>query len=490
MDSPPIDLSPDEFRRLGHQIIDLLAEQLAGVREAPTRRVLPDEVRDRLLNTPLNDTPTSPDALIQQVKDDILPYPLGNQSPRFFGWVNSTPAPLGVLADLLAAAHDSPAVNSDIAAYFVELAVIRWMRTLFRFPSTAGGLLTSGGTVANLLGLAAMRHMMSQGNMRRLGMTAEPARMVIYTSTQGHSCIQKSAELLGFGDEHLRRIPVDSQYRMDVAALRQAVERDRSNGLRPVAVAANAGTVNSGAIDPLDAIADVCADEALWLHVDGAYGGFGILSPEAAPLYKGIERADSIAIDPHKWLYAPVEAGCVLVRDGDLLRSTFGVAPSYLQHDSPYPWLSEFGIQQTRGFKALKVWMTLQQVGLQGYRDLISSDIAHAKALQAKIQERPDFELVAAGPLSITCFRYQPPGMMDEVTLDAVNRALLKRMNASGKAFMTSTELKGRFVLRACIVNFRTTDADLDALLDAAAEAGKAELERMKPADSTPPGTS
>ena len=473
MERPPIDLPPDEFRRLGHQIIDLLADQLAGVRDAPVRRVLPDEVRDRLLNTRLNDAPASPDALIEQVKNDILPYPLGNQSPRFFGWVNSTPAPLGVLAELLAAAHDAPAVNSDIAAYFVELAVIRWMRTLFRFPATTGGLLTSGGSAANLIGLAAMRHMMSQGNMRRLGMTAEPARMVIYTSMQGHSCIQKAAELLGFGDEHLRRIPVDSQYRMDVAALRQAVERDRANGLRPVCVAANAGTVNSGAIDPLDAIADLCADEALWLHVDGAYGGFGILAPEAAPHFKGIERADSLAIDPHKWLYTPIEAGCVLVRDGDLLRSAFGVAPSYLQHDSPYPWLSEFGIQQTRGFKALKVWMTLQQVGLQGYRDLISADIAHAKTLQAKIQARPDFALIAAGPLSITCFRYQPPGMTDEVALDALNKALLKRMNAGGKAFMTSTELKGRFVLRACIVNFRTTDADLDALLDAAAEAGR-----------------
>ena len=473
MDPSPIDLSPDEFRRLGHDLIDQLADQLAGVREAPVRRVLPDEVRDRLLNTKLDDAPTAPDDLLKRVREDVLPYPLGNQSPRFFGYVNSTPAPLGVLADLIAAAHDSPAVNSDLATYFVELSLIRWLRGLFRFPTTAGGLLTSGGSVANLLALAAMRHMMSQGHMRKLGMTAEPARMVIYTSTQGHSCIQKAVELLGFGDDHLRRIPVDADYRMDVKALRQAVEHDRANGLRPVAVAASAGTVNTGAVDPFDDIAEVCADEALWMHVDGAYGGFGILSPDAAPLYKGIERADSIAIDPHKWLYAPVEAGCVLVRDADLLRSTFAVTPSYLQHDSPYPWLSDYGIQQTRGFKALKVWLQLQQVGLQGYRDLISADIAHAKALQAKIQARPDFELVAAGPLSITCFRFKPQGVTDEAEVDRRNRALLKRMNASGKAFMTSTELKGRFVLRACIVNFRTTGADLDALLDAAAEAGK-----------------
>ncbi|HYO89875.1 MAG TPA: pyridoxal-dependent decarboxylase [Candidatus Limnocylindrales bacterium] len=475
MDSSTIDLSPDEFRRLGHVLIDLLADQLAGAREAPVRRPLPEAVRDRLLNAPLNDAPEAPDALLQRVKDDMLPYSLGNSSPRFFGWVNSPPAPLGILGDLLAAGQGSPAVNSDRAAYFVEMAVVGWIRAMFGLPETTGGILTSGGTAANVIGLAAMRHMMAQGNMRRLGMTAEPARMVLYTSTQAHSCLQKAAELLGFGDEHLRRIPVDSEYRMDVAALREAVGRDRANGLRPVCVAASAGTVNTGAVDPLDAIADLCADEAMWFHIDGAYGGFGILSPAAAPLFKGIERADSLAVDPHKWLYAPIEAGCALVRDGDLLRAVFGVSPAYLNHDSPYPWLSDLGIQQTRGFKALKIWLVLQQVGLQGFRDLISADIAHAKALQAKIKARPEFELVAAGPLSITCFRYKPVGMADD-KVDALNKALQKGLDASGKAFVSSTEIDGRFVLRACIVNFRTTDADLDVLLDAAAEAGKAEL--------------
>ncbi len=475
MTPPPIDLSPDEFRRLGHQMIDLLADQLAGIRDAPVRRPLPDDVRNRLLKSPLRDAPTEPDALLQQVKDDILPYPLGNSSPRFFGWVNSPPAPLGVLADLLAAAHDTPAVNSDLSAYFVEMATVGWIRGMFGLPESTGGVLTSGGSVANLVGLAAMRHMMAQGNMRRLGMTAEPARMVIYVSTQAHSCLQKAAELLGFGSDHLRVIPVDGHYRMDVAALRRAVERDRANGLRPVCVAASAGTVNTGAIDPLDAIADVCAEEALWFHVDGAYGGFGILSPDAAPLFKGIERADSLAVDPHKWLYTPIEAGCALVRDSELLRSAFSVAPAYLQHDSPYPWLSEFTLQQTRGFRALKVWMLLQQVGLQGYRDLISADIARAKTLREKLKARPDFELVADGPLSITCFRYAPSGLTGEAAVDALNKGLHKRLDAAGKAFVSSTVLKERFALRACIVNFRTTDADLDAMLDAVAEAGKAE---------------
>lgn len=475
-----IDLTPDEFRRLGHQIIDLLADHLAGIREAPVRRLLPDDVRDRLLKTPLNDAPVSSDALLKQVQDDVLPYPLGNSSPRFFGWVNSTPAPLGILGDLLAAGYGSPAVTSDRSAYFVEMAVIDWIRAMFGLPEGAGGLLTSGGSAANLVGLAAMRHMMAHSNMRRLGMTTEPARMVIYTSNEGHSCLQKAAELLGFGDDHLRRVPVDDDYRMDIAALREAVGRDRAKGLRPVCVAASAGTVNTGAIDPLDAIADLCEDEALWFHVDGAYGGFGILSPDAAPLFKGIERADSLAIDPHKWLYVPVEAGCALVRDGDLLRAAFSVSPAYLKHDSAFPWLSDLGIQQTRGFKALKIWLVLQQIGLQGLRDLISADITHAKLLQAKIAARPDFELVAAGPLSITCFRYKPAGLSDEAALDVLNRALHKRLDAGGKAFTSSTELNGHFALRACIVNFRTTDADLDMLLDAVTEAGQAEVQERR----------
>ena len=294
--------------------------------------------------------------------------------------------------------------------------------------------------------------------------------MVIYTSTQGHSCIQKAVELLGFGSDALRIIPVDADYRMDIAALEAQIAVDRAAGLRPVCVVANAGTVNTGAIDPLDALVDLCAREDLWFHIDGAYGGFGILAEQTAGLYKGIERADSLAIDPHKWLYMPVECGCCLVRDAQAMRNAYSLVPPYIRDDRALPWFSEFGIQQTRGFKALKLWLTLQQVGLDGYKQLISRDIDLARQLQAKIRARSDFELVATGPLSVTCFLYVPSNGAD---IEAINRKLIPLVQAEGQIFITGTELAGRFALRACIVNFRTSEADLDLLLNVIADAGQ-----------------
>jgi glutamate/tyrosine decarboxylase-like PLP-dependent enzyme len=257
---------------------------------------------------------------------------------------------------------------------------------------------------------------------------------------------------------------------MDVAALRARVASDRAAGLRPAAVVASAGTVNTGAIDPLEPLADLCAAEDLWLHVDGAYGGVAVLDPATRPLLAGLERADSVGVDPHKWLYIPVECGCAFVRDGRLLRETFSLVPPYLRDDTALPWFSEFTVQQTRGFRALKLWMVLQQVGLEGYGALIARDIALARTLRARLEAAPDFELVAAGPLSITCFRHRPPGVGD---VDAFTRAVAERVQRGGEAFLTTSELDGRAVLRACLVNFRTTEADLDRLLDAIRDAGR-----------------
>jgi aromatic-L-amino-acid/L-tryptophan decarboxylase len=395
---------------------------------------------------------------------------MGNSSPRFFAWVNSPPAPMGVLAELLAAAHDPSVAGGDHAATYVEHGVLNWIKSIMCFPVESGAVLTSGGSVASLVPLAVMRFKKAHGNIRAQGYSGETAPMVIYTSMQGHSCIQKAVELLGFGSDYLRKIPTDAEYRMDVNALIAQIAVDRAAGLRPVCVAASAGTVNTGAIDPINAIADVCAAEDLWFHLDGAYGGFGILSEQAGSLYDGIERADSIAVDPHKWLYMPVECGCALVKDAQAMRDTFSLVPPYLRDPEALPWFAEFTIQQTRGFKALKLWLTLQQVGEQGYRDLISHDIAMARALQAKITARDDFELCAAGPLSVTCFRYTPSGAQDVETL---NRQLLAIVQREGHAFLTSTELDGKLMLRACIVNFRTMEADLDTLLATIAEAGQ-----------------
>jgi glutamate/tyrosine decarboxylase-like PLP-dependent enzyme len=465
-----IDLSPDDFRQLGYRAIDLLAEHLATSADAPTRRPVPDDLRQQFLTQPLPTEPGDPAALLETVAQDILAYPMGNSSPRFFAWVNSTPAPLGILADLLAAGLGASVAGGDQAATYVEHAVLNWLKTIMRFPASAGGVLASGGSVANLIALGVMRQVKSGGVIRAQGFQGQAAPMVVYTSAQGHSCIQKAVEVLGIGHDYLRKIPVDADYRLDVDKLRAQIAADRAAGLNPVCVAANAGTVNTGAIDPLDALADLCAAENLWLHVDGAYGGVGILAEEVAPLYNGIERADSLAIDPHKWLYMPVECGCTLVKDAQAMRDTFSLIPPYLRDDAALPWFSEFSIQQTRGFKALKLWLVMQQIGVNGYRELISRDIALAKTLQAKIQARPDFELAAAGPLSVTCFRYAPSGVDD---LNRLNKMLVAVVQHDGRAFLTSTELNGQTLLRACIVNFRTTEADLDILLDAVAEAGQ-----------------
>jgi glutamate/tyrosine decarboxylase-like PLP-dependent enzyme len=464
-----IDLSPEAFRALGYQAVDMIAEQLAAQAQLPVRQPVPQDVCDHLMHQPLPETGSNPATILSRIGDEVLPYPMGNSSSRFFAWVNSPPAPLGIVAELLAAGLNASVAGGDHAATYVEHGVLNWIKAIFGFPETAGALLCSGGSVANLIPLAVMRHVKTNGTIRTKGLTAGSAPMVVYTSVQGHSCIQKAVELLGIGSDYLRKIPVDSEYRMDIAALEAQIAADRAAGLNPVCVAASAGTVNVGSIDPLDALADLCEREALWFHVDGAYGGFGILAAQTDGLFKGIERADSVAIDPHKWLYVPVECGCTIVRDAQAMRDAFSLVPAYLRDDRALPWFSEFGIQQTRGFKALKLWMVMQQIGLDGYKELISHDVAMAQALQAKIRARDDFELVTAGPLSVTCFRYTPANVSD---VEALNRRLVPILQASGEAFLTGTELDGRFVLRACVVNFRTVEADLDRLLDAIVAAG------------------
>jgi len=474
-----IDLSPEEFRALGYRAIDLLAEQLAAIPDAPARRALPEELRESLMRQPLPEAGCPAEDVLATMASSILPYPMGNASPRFFAWVNSPAAPLGILAELLAAGMNPSVAGGDHAATYVEHGVLGWLKQLVGYPADSGAILVSGGSIANLVGLAAMRFVKAQGQIRAQGFAGEAARMVVYTSTQGHSCLEKAVELLGIGHDHLRKIAVDADYQMDVGQLRAAIAADRAAGLRPVCVAASAGTVNTGAIDPLDAIVDLCAAEGLWFHVDGAYGAVGVLARQTTGLFAGMERADSLAIDPHKWLYVPVECGCAFVRNAQTLRDTFSLVPPYLRDDNSLPWFAEFGPQQTRGFRALKLWMVVQQIGAQGYRELISRDIALARALQDKIRARGDFELIAAGPLSVTCFRYAPPGMGD---LDALNRRLLDIVQREGQVFLTSTQLDGRLVLRACIVNFRTNEADLDFLLDVLAEAGQRviRLERLK----------
>ncbi len=471
-----LDLTPDQFRELGYRAIDLIAESLERLqkRQEPARRAVPPALREELLAQPLPERGTRPEELLEFVAQNVLPYPLGHNPPRFFAWVNSPAAPISILGELLVAGMNSSLAGGDQAGVYLEHAVLAWLKEIMGFPPEGGALLVSGGSMASIVGLAVMRYVKAlTGDVRGQGLRLENAPMVVYASTEGHSCIEKAVELLGIGHEYLRKIPVDADFRMDVAELRQQIGADRREGLHPVCVVASAGTVNTGAIDPLEAIADLCQEEGLWFHVDGAYGGVAILAEEVRPFMAGIQRADSLGIDPHKWMYVSIECGCVMVRDKQAMRDAFSAVPPYLRDDRQLPWFSEFGPQQTRGFRALKLWLALKQVGMEGYRQLIARDIRLARALREKLLAAPDFELAAAGPLSCTCFRYAPPGAKD---LDALNQTLLESVQKQGDVYLTSTRLRGQFVLRANILNFRTNEDDLDFLVDTLQRAGRQAL--------------
>ncbi len=464
-----------EFLRLGQRALALAAEHVSGIRDRPVYRRLTEDRRALLMDQPLPDDGASPDAILSFIADHVLTHPMGNGHPRFFGWVNSPPAHLAILSELLATAMNPSCAGGDHAAIYLERCAVRWLMDLIGFPTSGSmGLLLSGGSTATIVGLAAARHSVAGAdgwNVREHGLQSGHPRLVLYVSADGHTCIRKAAEILGLGADHVRVVPTDGEYRLDLGALAAVVAKDRVAGLRPFCVAASAGTIGTGAIDPLDAIADFCAAQALWLHVDGAYGAVGILDPAVAPYYTGLERAQSVALDPHKWLSVPVECGCVLVRDGELLRDAFSLVPSYVRTDpgkgiGGLPWYAEYGLQQTRGFRALKVWVTLMAVGRRGMAAHVIRHNRLARRLAAAVDHAPDLELLAPVALSIVCFRFVPlDWRASEADLDALNKAIMEAIQEEGEAFLTGAVLKGRFALRACVLHYATTEDDVAFLV-------------------------
>jgi len=429
------------------------------------------------MNMAMPAAPLSGDEILRLLTERILPYPMGNGHPRFFGWVNSPPAMMAVITEILAAAMNPSCAGGDHAAIYLEHCVIRWLMQLLGFPTEgSAGLLASGGSAASLTALAAARHW-ALGQLgidvRKQGVCGIHAKLRIYASTQVHSCVQKAVELLGLGSESIGWIRIDEDFRLSLDELRQAIREDRQQGWHPFCIVANAGSVHTGAIDPLDALAAVALESNLWLHVDGAYGAGAVLDSNCKALFAGIERADSIALDPHKWLSVPVECGCVLVRDGSLLRDTFSLVPPYIRTEpgkgiGNLPWFAEYGFQQTRGFRALKLWVTLAHAGTSGLQQQVAREIALARYLEQRIDAAPDLELRSKGKLSIVCFRYLPKELAgNEEAVDALNKKVMERMQADGTAFVTNTTLADRFVLRACILHYGTTERDIDTMLQA-----------------------
>ena len=470
----PIEMSGGVFRQAGHALIDRIGDWLEALPGGPLLRDEPPADVRRALHADrtLPEAGAEAAALLDEAAALLFQHSLFNGHPRFFGYITSSPAPIGALGDLLASA-----VNQNVGAWRlapmateIERQTIRWIAELIGFPTTAGGLLVSGGNMANFVCFLAARTAKAGAAVRTTGLRAMSAPLRVYASVDTHTWIHKAADLFGLGTEAIRWIPTDDRQRMNTAALEQQIVADAANGELPFLVVGTAGSVSTGAVDPLGEIAKVCRRHDVWFHVDGAYGALAAQVPGAPSSLLAIGDADSLAVDPHKWLYAPLEAGCALVRRPDDLQRTFSYHPTYYHFDGEVTNYYDYGPQNSRGFRALKVWLALRQVGRTGYHEMIADDIRLAQQLHTLVQEHPDFEALTQH-LSITTFRYVPRDLQAAPQTDAakaylqdLNRELLARLERSGEAFLSNATIGDRFALRACIVNFRTSAADIEAL--------------------------
>ena len=472
------------FRTLGHQLVDRVAGFLESLPRAPvTRDESPSTVREALnLTGSLPESGMDPGLLLEQTAQLLFAHSLFNGHPRFFGYITAPPAPIGILGDFLAAA-----VNPNVgvwtlspAATEIESQTVRWIASLIGYPVDCGGLLVSGGNMANLVCFLAARAAKAGWDVREQGVLAHAGRRIrVYGSTETHTWIQKAADLGGLGTASIRWIATDARLRMDVAALRREIEADAAAGDVPCLVVGTAGSVSTGAVDPLPEISALCREYGVWFHVDGAYGGFAAGVPQAPDDLRGLSQADSVAVDPHKWLYAPLEAGCALVRDPASLRAAFAYHPPYYHLNERATNYVDYGPQNSRGFRALKVWLALRHVGASGYRKMIADDIRLSRAMAQAISRNAELELMTQD-LSITTFRYVPRDLSTNVKearveryLDALNREILDRLQRGGETFVSNALVGGRYVLRACIVNFHTTQADVEAVPGIVARIGR-----------------
>jgi len=497
----PIAMAPEEFRRAGHRLVDLIAEFLARMPEGPvTHDESPETLRALLGESDaLPQHGTDASTLLDAAAALLFEHSLFNGHPRFFGYVTASPAPIGMLGDLLAAAVNANAGAWRLApmATEIEAQTIRWLADLVGFPRDGGGLLVSGGNMANIVALLAARHSAAGWDVRRAGLQAATnPRLRVLASSETHTWLQKAVDLAGLGTDAIHWIPTDDQQRIDPHALRRAIAEDRERGDVPLMIVATAGTVSTGAVDPLPVIADLCEREGVWLHVDGCYGGFAVCAPDTPADLEGLRRADSVALDPHKWLYTPLEAGALLVRDRDKLRQAFAYHPPYYHFGAEATNYLDFGPQNSRGFRALKVWLALRHVGRAGYAQMIGDDIRLSRWLAERVARHAELELFTQN-LSITTFRYVPPDLAAspapqeredvERYLDRLNQELLDRIQRSGETFVSNAVVRDRYVLRPCIVNFRTSQADLAALIDTVVRLGRQADASMR-ADARPVG--
>ena len=466
------DLDPedwDETRRQAHRMLDDMLDHIRHIRDQPVWRPMPKDTRAGF-RAPLPQTGQPLEDIHSEFLSAILPYGSGNTHPRFMGWVQGAGTVPGMLAEMLAAGLNANLGGRDHAGIEVERQLVAWVREMFGFPDCASGIFVTGTSMANFMAVLVARTKAMGTSVRKSGLAKAGSRLRGYTSAAAHGCVKRAFEYAGLGADALREVSVDAAHRMDVAELRARIRRDRMAGLEPFMVTASAGTVDVGAIDDLSAIAELCAEEKLWFHVDGAYGALGVLSPQIAPRLNGLERADSIAFDFHKWGQVPYDAGFLLVRDGKLHMDTFASPAAYLRRDTRglaagSPWPCDFGPDLSRGFRALKTWFTLKSFGSQRLGEMMAQSCAMARHLEARVRNEPELELVAGAQLNIVCFRYRGN--------DALNNEIVADMQEAGIAAPSLTTLEGPVAIRACFINHRTAVEDVDALVQATLTFGR-----------------
>lgn len=489
-------MSAEEFRHAGRALVDTIANLLEHLDKLPVARELePRHIRAQLPDQ-LPEQGSDATDLLGRAAHILVENSTFTAHPRFWGYINGSVAPIGILADMLASTINPNCGGWALspAATEIEKQTIRWLAQLIGYDPACGGVLVSGGNMANMIGFLAARTAAAGQASRSAGLARSAPDLVCYVSAETHTWVQKAADLFGIGNDNVRWIDTDPSLRMDVSALRRRLAEDVAAGKKPFLVVATAGTVATGAIDPIAQIAAVCSEHGLWLHVDGAYGAPAAMLPDAHPDLKALALADSVAMDPHKWLYAPFEAGCALVRDPQAMLDAFSYRPTYYHFDGdendPRTSFYELGMQNTRGFRALKVWLQLQHAGRAGYQQMIADDIALSKRMFEAVAAHPDFEAVTQG-LSIATFRYVPKELRERANertsevairdyLNDLNAAILSHLQVGGELFVSNAVIEGKYVLRACVTNWRTTAEDVDAMPGIIAAVGEQLHQHMR----------